>query len=462
MKIEDVRYPAQMRYGTRPYQNAFATPYGDFADDLTRYARLAAEFGYGDEAEKLTAEALSALRDVKEKFNALLENPAPDPAEPEDLASIRALRPEGPRRIARALPADYRRRFMGSILGRGAGCTLGAALEFSSVEESADWARYCGQAYPLDDYWKMVKNPNRPRYKVGRSNELARGQMDCIPADDDTGYTLIGLLLLEKYGPDFTQEDLAQLWKDEFLPLQSGNGSWGCFWGERNLLINLLDGMPVEKAGYHMNPNVQSVAAWTRADSWGYVAPGWPEKAAALAYKDASVNHRRSGVYGEMFFAAAIAAAFVVDDPVEAIKIGLTEIPKDCMFASAVNWALSIAPTIRNYKDAADAVHTKYDGMFGGHAIVNALFVVFGILIGGRDFTKVIGETVAMTFDNDCTGATAGSIVGAVVGKDGIDAHWYQNFDNRMRCYFNSTPEYIGLDELFSRYEKQARALRGI
>ena len=87
---------------------------------------------------------------------------------------------------------------------------------------------------------------------------------------------------------------------------------------------------------HYRNPNVQSVAAWTRADFWGYVAPGWPEKAAELAYKDSSINHRRNGVYGCMFFAAAISAAFVVDDPLEALEIGLNEIPKDSMFADAM------------------------------------------------------------------------------------------------------------------------------
>lgn len=77
-----------------------------------------------------------------------------------------------------------------------------------------------------------------------------------------------------------------------------------------------LPGGDQSAAGYRNNSSVQSIAAWTRADAWGYAAPGWPEKAAELAFKDASANHRRNGVYGSMFFAAAIAAAFAVDDPV--------------------------------------------------------------------------------------------------------------------------------------------------
>ena len=160
-----------------------------------------------------------------------------------------------------------------------------------------------------------------------------------------------------------------------------------------------------------------------------------------------------------MFFAAAIAAAFVVDDPIEALSIGLQEIPKNSHFAEAIRWAFEVAPQIKSYKDGAAMVRERYKGMFEGHAINNALFVVFGIHIGGKDFTRVIGETIAMGMDNDCTGATSGSIVGAVIGKKNIPQHWYKPFNNRMQSFFKGDPEYIDFDELLSRYGTQARQL---
>ncbi|MHC4873650.1 MAG: ADP-ribosylglycohydrolase family protein [Planctomycetota bacterium] len=67
-----------------------------------------------------------------------------------------------------------------------------------------------------------------------------------------------------------------------------------------------------------------------------------------MAYKDAYISHRRQGIYGEMFFSAAIAAAFYTDDPVEALRIGLTEIPRSCALAKAVKWALKVSPEIKN------------------------------------------------------------------------------------------------------------------
>ena len=41
--------------------------------------------------------------------------------------------------------------------------------------------------------------------------------------------------------------------------------------------------------------------------------------------------------------------------------------------------------------------------------IVNACLTIFGLMIGADDFTKVIGETVAMGYDNDSIRSLTGS-----------------------------------------------------
>ena len=65
------------------------------------------------------------------------------------------------------------------------------------------------------------------------------------------------------------------------------------------------------------------IGADIRSDPWGYAAPGYPEKAAEFAWRDATISHRRNGIYGAMYFSAAIAAAFATGDPVEALEAGL-------------------------------------------------------------------------------------------------------------------------------------------
>ncbi len=82
-----------------------------------------------------------------------------------------------------------------------------------------------------------------------------------------------------------------------------------------------------------------------------------------MAHRDAYLSHRRNGIYGEMFFTAAQSAAFAVDDPVEALRIGLTEIPRGSVLASDVRWALAAGRDIHGYADARAAVDARFRGM---------------------------------------------------------------------------------------------------
>ena len=424
-------------------------------DDITRYLRLSAEFGCGEEGGRIFDDFKEDIDRRIHEFQELVLIQK-DEQEPDDLESIRALRPDGPRRITTGLPKDYFQRLRGAFYGRMAGCTLGAALEFQSIDSMKSWAEYFGDDFPLTDYWSRIKNPMDTHYITGKKIDLTKGYMDAVPPDDDTIYTLLGLLTLEEHGLDFSQEDMASVWK-KYLPIEDEQGNRGCYWGERNMMQNFQKGMDLPEAGISGNPNLQNIAGWTRADAYGYVCPGWPEKAAEMAYRDCSVNHRRNGVYGSMFMAAAIAAAFVVDDPMEAVKIGLTEIPENCLFAEGIRWVLENKSN--NYREAADKTWNIYGGMFNGSAVTNAIHVVMGLNIGQRDFTKTIGETIAMSGDNDCTGATAGSIVGAVIGKDQIPANWTDPFQGRMHIYLKGMPEYLEIEDVCCRFETIAQTV---
>lgn len=448
MNIEQIHYPDMQGASMH-----------EALDNVMRYCQLAAEFGQGEESSRLLAELRQAMEKTMEKYQALALA-CTDPDEPDDLQAIRALRPQGPRRLTQTIPADYASRLRGAFYGRMAGCTLGAALEFHPTDDAKNWAEHFDDVYPLTDYYSHVLHPQDAHYITGKKIHLTRGHMDAVPPDDDTIYTLLGLLTMEEYGLDFTQEDAAKSWM-KYLPLGPDEpvGMRGCWWGERIMLKNLHAGMKLPAAGIHMNPNWQNIAAWTRADSFGYALPGWPEKAAELAWRDASMNHRRNGVYGSMFMAATISAAFVVDDPMEAVRIGLTEIPEHCLFAEGVRWALE--QQCASYREAHDAVWARYKGMFNGSALTNALHVVMGLAIGGKDFTRTIGQTVAMSGDNDCTGATAGSILGAVIGREEIPAHWVEPFCGRMHIYLMEHPEYLEIESVCRRFERLAERFIG-
>ena len=86
--------------------------------------------------------------------------------EPDDLGAIKALRAHGPRRMWKKLDSAYEDKLEGAMLARFAGCTLGAPVEFWSVEEMENWAKYIGFGFPPESYWPKIKSPNNLRYGV--------------------------------------------------------------------------------------------------------------------------------------------------------------------------------------------------------------------------------------------------------------------------------------------------------
>lgn len=426
-------------------------PRTDQLDELVRqlklYAQLKTEHGSGGVAAILK-EAENRLAEAMREIKRLPVDRAMAEREPNDLREIRLLRPDGPRRIwNRFRESEYLERLEGALLGRFAGCTLGAPVEGWPVARMMALAEENAQAFPPTDYWSYVPEPAALRYELSPRSAYTRDGMEGVPVDDDIAYTLLGLLVVEDYGPGFTTAQNGKAWL-RYLP-------YACT-AEDVALRNLKAGVAAGKAAEQDNPFCEWIGADIRSDPWGYMAPGWPEKAADMAYRDAYISHRRQGIYGEMYFSAVIAAAFAVDHPVEALQIGLSEIPAACRLAREVRWALEIAPQIGDYAHARAAVDERFAGMHPVHTINNACLTVWGLTIGGTDVTSVIAETVAMGLDNDCTAATAGSIAGAVVGKTGIEEHWYDRFGDTVHSYLIGKPRFA-ISELVQRFAAQAR-----
>ena len=123
---------------------------------------------------------IAGLDQRLDEFQALVMG-AKDAEEPDSLPDIRALRPGWPQKVDRA-PAieDFKAaRLKGAFYGRMAGCTLGAALEFQSVNAMKDWAEHFGDAYPLRDYWSSDQGPDRaalPRRQEDRPDPRPHGR----------------------------------------------------------------------------------------------------------------------------------------------------------------------------------------------------------------------------------------------------------------------------------------------
>ena len=62
-----------------------------------------------------------------------------------------------------------------------------------------------------------------------------------------------------------------------------------------------------------------------------------------------------------------------------------------------------------------------------------------------------LSQTVAMGLDSDCTAASAGSILGAVLGKSAIAPELYECFHDRMDTYLKNTEAFSIRDKMCIR-----------
>jgi ADP-ribosylglycohydrolase len=157
---------------------------------------------------------------------------------------------------------------------------------------------------------------------------------------------------------------------------------------------------------------------------WGYAAAGMPELAAEFAWRDAALSHVKNGIYGEMWMAATIAAAFCVSDAAEAIRIGMSEIPAECRLADALRDVLAWYEDDPDRERLLDRIHETYGHYHPVHTINNAALVAAGLLVGGNDLGTTISTAVMGGWDTDCNGASAGSVFGAMIGAQPLPYEW--------------------------------------
>lgn len=335
--------------------------------------------------------------------------------EPSDLEGIRAVRPaavELPAFTADA--AALRNKVYGAWLGRAYGCYHGKPVEGlrrmpgdtfileSFLKKTGQWPiqGYFSLDYPED----MLKSYNLGvKWKAGPPH---------MPEDDDTNYTTVGLALMEQKGADFTPEDMARFWMSNLPILHTCTA-------ERVAYRNFCMNVDPPASGSYRNPYREWIGAQIRADFFGYAAPGNPEKAAEYAWRDACISHIKNGIYGEMWVAAMLAAAYVTSDIETIIRAGLAQIPANCRLTKAIEQVFQWKAEGKSFEEATIAIHelwNEHSAHHWCHTISNAQICAIGLLWGEGDYGLSITRAVLPGLDTDCNGATVGSIMGMVLG----------------------------------------------
>ncbi|MCJ7822146.1 MAG: ADP-ribosylglycohydrolase family protein, partial [Armatimonadetes bacterium] len=227
------------------------------------------------------------------------------------------------------------------------------------------------------------------------------------------------------HGPDFTTADVGRTWLAR-LPYHC------VYTAERVAYRNLVNELAPPASATHANPYREWIGAQIRADVLGWACPGNPELAAELAWRDAALSHTKNGIYGEVFFAALLAAAFVEPDLHKLIEIGLSEIPSNCRLREAVLDTVEWCAGDSDWQATWERINEKYGHYHGVHTINNAAVVLMALLHSGGDYERAIAISVMGGWDTDCNGATAGSVMGAILGAKALPEKWIAPLHDRI------------------------------
>ncbi|MCI8388352.1 MAG: helix-turn-helix domain-containing protein [Clostridiales bacterium] len=349
--------------------------------------------------------------------------------EPSDLETIKILRPNDQPEKRQPNTDKLYSKIYGAWVGRTCGCLLGKPIEGIRTNELVPLLKQTGN-YPMKRYIlnSELTDDICDQFNYRLKNKCYPDNISFAPVDDDTNYTVLASVLIDRYGVDFTPWDVSRIWLD----YQPKNAYCTA---ERVAFCNFVKGYNPPESAIYKNPYREWIGAQIRADYFGYINPGNPELAAEMAWRDASISHIKNGIYGEMFAAAMIAEAAVNDDIHSIIETGLSQIPEGSRLTEDVKAVIAMFDDGKSSEDCFAMIHKKWDEYTGHgwcHTISNAMIVTAALLYGGNDYGRSICLAVQTGFDTDCNGATVGSILGMKNGIEGIQPEWYAPINDTL------------------------------
>jgi ADP-ribosylglycohydrolase len=241
-------------------------------------------------------------------------------------------------------------------------------------------------------------------------------------ADDDTNGPIYFIRVLRDHGADFTAADVGRLWLN-LAAEEHGMFWWGGFGRstEHTAYLNLKAGIEAPRSGsiaQNGHAIAEQIGGQIFVDSWGWVNPGVPGRAADMAARAASVSHDGEGLHGARFVAGAIAAAFIEPDIDTVIATALAQVPEASEYARVARAVLAHHRTQPDDWRSAQAMlvaefgYDRYPGVC--HIIPNAGVLIMALAYGRGDLCRTVEIATMAGWDTDCNAGNAGAIVGTL------------------------------------------------
>lgn len=317
------------------------------------------------------------------------------------------------------------------IKGAWAGQTIGVC--FGSYTEF----KYLGTYIP--DSVKI-------KWHEGYAAEL----MDNLPGLFDDIYMDITFVdVIENAGIDAPVDLFATAFANAEYPLWHANQA---------ARYNILNG--VEKSGHWLNnPHADDIDYQIEADFAGIMCPGMPNSASAISDRIGHIMCYGDGWYGGVYIGAMYSLAFVSDDIEYIVNNALKTIPQQSTFYKCISDVISWHKQFPDdWKKTWHEIQNKYanekgcpEGVFSPldiDAKLNAAYVVLGLLYGNGDFTQTMEISTRAGQDSDCNPASAGGVLGTMLGYDKIPEYWKKGLNGAHDKKFKYTQ--YSLNDLYN------------
>ena len=288
------------------------------------------------------------------------------------------------------------------------GCTYGGPTEF----------RYSGT---------MIND----RINIKYPEHYIKWYYDNFPGlYDDIYMDLTFVKVFEKQGLDAPIEEFAKAFAGAEYPLWHAN---------QQARYNIRQGIMPPDCGYwENNPHADDIDFQIEADYAGIMSPGMVNAAVHFTDEIGHLMNYGDGWYGGVYVAAMYALAFVSDDIDFIVKEALKTIPSESKYYKCMadvirwheqypdNWEITWARCMKEWSfdiGCPDGVYQQ----FNIDAVINSAYILIGLLYGEKDFYKTIDIATRCGYDSDCNPASAGGILGVILGYDGIPEYWKSN-----------------------------------
>lgn len=280
---------------------------------------------------------------------------------------------------------------------------------------------------------------------------------------DDIYMDLTFMKVIEDNGLDASAQTFAQAF---------ANADYKLWFANQTARYNIQNGIKPPMSGYWTNnPCADDIDFQIESDFAGIMSPGLTNAAVDICDKVGHIMNYGDGWYGGVFVASLYSRALItnnVEDIGRIIKEALQVIPAESKFSQCLSdvirwhdenpddWKSAWFNTSRKWGVDTGSPSGIFQP-FNIDAKINAAWAVIGLLYGNGDFTRTLEIATRCGDDADCNPATAGGVLGAVIGYKAIPESWKQGLNKVEGIPFKGTT--ISLIDAYNLSFKQAEKL---